>query len=224
MKKTIICAILFCSLILMATGCNKSNDNSSSNTSTPPVVSYMGGDLSSTPETSDKASSAITQSDTDTETETETDTDTQSETDSEETDTDTVAETDSDTEFTVSAEEIESSLTGYEEEISGSWTAKYILNDQQNEVDGSMIYGTAYSQYGGELTLNSDGTFSVRMGASTDDSSTRGTYSYNGGGAITMQYDNDSVADFERCTINGSDAIAMPVDLFGDVYTVYFMK
>lgn len=223
MKKSIICAVLFCSLILMATGCNKSNDNSSSDTSTPPVVSYMGGDLSSATQTPDKASSTtISQSDTDTETDTETDT--QSETDSEETDTDTITETDSDTEFTVSAEEIESSLTGYEEEISGSWTAKYILNDQQNEVDGSMIYGSAYSQYGGELTLNSDGTFSVRMGASTDDSSTRGTYSYSGGGAITMQYDNDSVADFERCTINGSDAIAMPVDLFGDIYTVYFMK
>lgn len=226
MKRRIFLISVICAFLVMICGCNKQGDVSSQPVSSvPDIVSYIGdsADTEASQQTPD-----MPDTDSDKEIDSETDTDTSSEADTN-TDTDSTEETDSENdtqsdEYTVSAEEVESSLTGYEEEISGTWTAKYILDDSQNEIDGSVIYGTAYYQYGGELTLNSDGTFSVRMGASTDDSSTKGTYTYNGGGQLSMQYYNDSTASFERCSLNGEDAIAMPVDLFGDIYTVYFMR
>lgn len=221
MKRRIFLISVICALSVMICGCNKPGDVSSQPVqSAPDAVSFI-SDNSDTE--TDNQTPDLPSSDEDKETDSETDTDTSSEadtsTDTESTETDTQTD-----EYTVSAEEVESSLTGYEEEVSGTWTAKYILDESQNEIDGSVIYGTAYYQYGGELTLNSDGTFSVRMGASTDDLSTKGTYTYNGGGQLSMQYYNDSTASFERCSLNGEDAIAMPVDLFGDIYTVYFMR
>lgn len=227
MKKQIIFVAAICSLLILMCGCHPAKDTSSQPASSAPdIVSYIGDSAGASAETeTDNTSASDEETDTETDTSDGTDSDTESADTGIDIDTETTIEnSDTNEEYTVSAEEVESSLTGYEEEIAGTWNAKYILNDQQNEVDGSIIYGTAYSQYGGVLTLNSDGTFSVRMGASTDDSSTRGTYTYNGGGTLTMQYENDNIEDFERCSLNGEDAISMPVDLFGDIYTVYFMR
>lgn len=127
-------------------------------------------------------------------------------------------------EYVVSAEEIESALTGYEQEISGSWTARCILDANGEEVDGSVIYGQDYKTYGGVMTFSEDGTFSVRMGVSNDNESTKGTYTYTGTTSITLLYYNDSTTECVRCTLNGEDAIEMPLELFGDSYKVYFTR
>lgn len=215
MKKAILCSAILCSLLLMITGCQKNNTESQSDTSSVGIVSYIGDEHinDDIKDTFDTPSGTASSNNTATDSDTSSDASDTSETDSEDTD-----------EYTVSEELVESQLTGYEEEVAGTWNAKYILNSQQNEVDGAMIYGSAYNDYGGELILNSDGTFSVRMGAGADDASTKGTYTYNGSGELNMLYYNDSSETFERCTLNGEEAIAMTVDLFGDIYTVYFMR
>ena len=129
-----------------------------------------------------------------------------------------------DTEYVVSAEEVESQLSGYESEISGEWKSEVILDADNQEVDGAAIYGTAYTQYGGSLTLSDDGTFSVMLGVSASDESTQGTYSYSGGSEINLLYYNDTSVDCERVTINDQEAIAMPLEIMGDVFTVYFTR
>ncbi len=229
MKKAILCSAILCSLLLMMTGCQKNNTESQSDTSSVGIVSYIGDEHinDSIKETSDTPIGTASSNNTDTDTEKASDSDSETDSDTS-TDSGDTSETESENtetdEYTVSEELVESQLTGYEEEVAGTWNAKYILNAQQNEVDGAMIYGSAYNDYGGELILNSDGTFSVRMGAGADDASTKGTYTYNGSGELNMLYYNDSSETFERCTLNGEEAIAMTVDLFGDIYTVYFMR
>ncbi len=138
------------------------------------------------------------------------------------------------TEEASSAEEVSSEETEYiytdedesdtEEDdtgITGSWTAQYIVNEDNEAVDGSMIYGTAYTQYGGTLTLNTDGTFSVRMGVGTDDDSTTGTYTFEEN-VLTLEFYDDSVTECEYVESYDGTVITMPIDLFGDEYTVYF--
>ncbi|MDE7390147.1 MAG: hypothetical protein K2M82_04315, partial [Lachnospiraceae bacterium] len=127
-------------------------------------------------------------------------------------------------EYEVSAVEIESQLSGYEEELAGHWDAKYILDASGNEVDGSVIYGQVYKQYGGEMNYDSDGKFWTRMGASANEENEKGTFTYNGGDEIELLYSNDTTVICTRCQVNGEDAIAMPIDLFGDTFTVYFMR
>lgn len=227
MKKAVLCSAILCSLLLMTTGCQKNNTESQSDTSSVGIVSYIGDEHidDDIKDTSDTPGGTATSNNTATDTEKATDSDSETDSDTS-SDTSNTSETDSEDsdEYPVSEELVESQLTGYEEEVAGTWNAKYILNSQQNEVDGAMIYGSAYNDYGGELILNSDGTFSVRMGAGSDDASTKGTYTYNGSGELNMLYYNDSSETFERCALNGEEAIAMTVDLFGDIYTVYFMR
>lgn len=129
-----------------------------------------------------------------------------------------------DSEYVVSAEEVESQLSGYESEIVGEWKVKYILDSNDEEVKGTELYGTAYSQYGGSLSLRDDGTFSVVLGVSASDESTTGTYSYGGGSDINLLYYNDTSVDCERVTINDEEAIAMPVEILGDTFKVYFIR
>lgn len=233
MKKMIICVALICAAA-MFTGCQSAETATSQQSDVNSAVSYITDEsdnntVSSEDEASDsentESNTDIDSEDTSTEADSETDSDSEAEIGID-FDTDTLSEdiTEENTEDDVIPEEIESSLSGYEEEISGVWTAAYILDQDNNEIDGSIIYGTAYSQYGGELDINSDGTFSARMGINTENETTKGTFTYNGGSEISLLYYDDTTVVCERCTLNGEDAIAMPVNLFDDVYTVYFMR
>lgn len=227
MKKIIICAAMICA-IAMFSGCQSAETATTSQQSTDSVVSFVTDDSSSDSSVASEKNTSSNDTETDENasdsdsdvSSTEAFTDSDLETDTQ-TDTDLIGEN---TDYDVIPEVVESSLSGYEEEISGVWTANYILDQDNNEIDGSVIYGTGYTQYGGELDINSDGTFSVRMGVSTEDETTKGTYTYEGDSDITLLYYDDSTVICERCTVNGEEAIAMPIDLFGDIYTIYFMR
>lgn len=236
MKKIITLAALICALALV-TACGEKDDNTqtqgnnsvtsasfivdSENAGTDEAVTGEGSEI--TGKADDETDSDTSDSDADNSSSNTTSSKAESNTSSALTVSEEEAtDVEADTEYTVSAEEVESSLSGYENEIVGQWTAQYILDNENNEVSGEEIYGTAYKQYGGTMILNDDGTFSVKMGVNTDDESTKGTFSYNGGAEITLLYYNDTTTQCERCTINGQEAIAMPLNLFGDVFTVYF--
>ncbi len=118
--------------------------------------------------------------------------------------------------------EIESEPTGYESEISGEWKARRILDPSGNEISGEELYGTAYRTYGGAIEFNEDGTFDLRMGVSSEDTTSTGTFLYEGGDEITLHFYNDSSSVCKIEETDGKKTILMPFDIFGDTFTVYF--
>ena len=127
-------------------------------------------------------------------------------------------------EFEVIPIEIESQPTGHESEIAGEWRAFRILDPSGHEIDGEELYGTAYKTYGGSLIFNDDSTFSLCMGVGSDDPTSTGTFTYEGGDEIALRFYDDSSAVCTKQSTNGKDTITMPFLIFGDTFTVYFEK
>ncbi|MEE3450254.1 MAG: hypothetical protein VZR27_06085 [Acutalibacteraceae bacterium] len=127
-------------------------------------------------------------------------------------------------EETVSEDNTESSAPLKDIEVTGKWTATKITDSYGSRIDGEQIYGTAYRQYGGSIEFNGDGTFCLRMGVSLDDASTEGTYTYDGGEGLTMLSYDDTRTDCSFEELNGLVTFEMPISLFGDKFTVYFVK
>ena len=129
---------------------------------------------------------------------------------------------DTDSEDDVIPIEIESEPTGFESQISGSWSARKILDGNGNEVSGEELYGSSYRIYGGAIEFSDDGTFSLRMGVSSDDATSQGTFTYESGTDIQLHFYDDSISSCTIENIDGTDTIKMPFDIFGDTFTVYF--
>ena len=130
--------------------------------------------------------------------------------------------TDTDSETDVTPVEVESQPTGFENEISGSWSAQRITDANGNEISGEELYGSSYRIYGGTIQFNDNGTFSLRMGVSSDDTSSQGTFTYEGENEIQLHFYDDSTS---KCYIEnnaGDNTITMPFVIFGDTFTVSF--
>ena len=132
------------------------------------------------------------------------------------------SQNDSSSEYEVIPIEIESEPTGFESEIQGTWKAGRILDPTGHPISGEELYGTSYRTYGGSLELKEDGTFSLRMGVSSDDPASAGTYSYEGGSEILLHFYDDSSTVCTKQSTGGKDTIIMPFDIFGDTFKVYF--
>ena len=112
--------------------------------------------------------------------------------------------------------------TGFENEISGNWSAQRITDANGNEISGEELYGSSYRIYGGTIQFNDNGTFSLRMGVSSDDTSSQGTFTYEGENEIQLHFYDDSTS---KCYIEnnaGVNTITMPFVIFGDTFTVSF--
>lgn len=79
------------------------------------------------------------------------------------------------------------------------------------------VFGSAYGQYGGELTLNDDGSFSLYAGVSNSDDST-GTYTIENG-CINALYKSGKTAVFTVET-NSQNEISITVPM--GLYNIYF--
>lgn len=224
MKKTITLIALICAVSAL-TACGE-RDNTSNNENTSSTSSTTSASFEVDSEETSSADTLSTGEDIATDANSEDD-DNESEntleSDSEVSSTESSAiSSEIDTEYTVSAEEVESSLSGHEAEISGKWKADIIVDSELNEVDGTLLYGSSYLHYGAFLTLNEDGTFTEAIGITTGDESTYGTYTYDGGHQITLLYANDKTTVCELSELNGETAITMPVERNGGSYTIYF--
>ena len=122
------------------------------------------------------------------------------------------------------SEEVESSTPLSDVNVIGKWTATKITDSYGERIDGEQIYGTAYRQYGGSVEFTADGTFCLRMGVSPDDMSNEGTYTYDGGDKLTMLAYDDTLMNCSFEELNGIITFEMPISLFGDEFTVYFVR
>ena len=62
------------------------------------------------------------------------------------------------------------------------------------------------------------------MGVSPDDMSNEGTYTYDGGDKLTMLAYDDTLMNCSFEELNGIITFEMPISLFGDEFTVYFVR
>lgn len=105
-----------------------------------------------------------------------------------------------------------------EDTIAGTYKPyKAVESETGKEAPLATVFGSAYSQYGGELTLLEDGTFTVYIGISNSDDSS-GTYTRKNN-KITALYKSGETAVFtvERNS-EGEKTIIVPMGL----YNIYF--
>jgi len=125
---------------------------------------------------------------------------------------------------TESEEDTDSSAPLTDINVIGKWTATKITDTYGERIDGEQIYGTAYRQYGGSVEFTADGTFCLRMGVSPDDMSNEGTYTYYGDDKLTMLAYDDTQTNCSFEELNGIITFEMPISIFGDEFTVYFVR
>lgn len=225
MRRKILLATVICALIL-SSGCSidfKKSEESNSDTDNISSAAFA-TDTSSEIDYTPALDNQNTDSVIDTETNLDTDSEVETETDTDDSNENTDSDVDTDEEENNNYELIESSPNEYAEEITGIWQAKYILDSNNNEVDGAELYGSAYKQYGGELDMNTDSSFSIKMGAISDTPDMTGTFTYYGSSDIEFVYNNDTYVTCTRCTINDAEAIAVPITIFNDTFTVFFVR
>ena len=61
-----------------------------------------------------------------------------------------------------------------------------------NSVDLTTVYGSSFSEYGGELCFKKDGTFTAFIGAYKNNDSVTGTYKVLSQSEIEMTFNNDT--------------------------------
>lgn len=93
---------------------------------------------------------------------------------------------------------------------------KAIEIETEKEVTLATVFGTAYSQYGGELTLNEDNTFSLYVGISNSDDS-EGTFTLEDDN-IKAVFNSGEEKEFVVAQENEVTVIIVPMGL----YNIYF--
>lgn len=94
---------------------------------------------------------------------------------------------------------------------------KAVETETGKDVPLTTVYGKAYSQYGGKLTLNKDGTFSIFVGISNNDDNS-GEYTEKDG-VIYAVYKSGKTAEFRRNTAeDGTSEIIVQ----NGIYEIYF--
>ncbi|MDP4120320.1 MAG: hypothetical protein Q8876_04585 [Bacillota bacterium] len=105
--------------------------------------------------------------------------------------------------------------------VVGKWKPYAAVNANTNKSESlSSIYGTAYTQYGGELTFNSDKTFSIWIGVSATDGSGEGTYKISGN-TISVSFDNNTKATYQYISNYQGHKAIKTVD---NTHYIYFIK
>ncbi len=93
---------------------------------------------------------------------------------------------------------------------------KAIESETTKEISLATVFGSAYSQYGGELKLNEDNTFSLYVGISNSDDS-KGTFNLEDN-KIKATFNNGEEKEFLISNENGATVIMVPMGL----YNIYF--
>lgn len=116
------------------------------------------------------------------------------------------------------AENIENSENNASFSVAGTYKPyRAVETETGKEEPLGTVFGSAYGKYGGELTLNDDGSFSVYVGASNTDTGI-GTYSFQDG-IINASYDSGETAVF---TLEADDSGAVTVIVPMGLYNIYF--
>lgn len=102
--------------------------------------------------------------------------------------------------------------------VAGVYTPyKAIESETEKDTPLAAVFGSSYSQYGGELILFEDGTFTLYIGVSNNEDST-GTYNEENG-VISAVYESGKTAEFQvSADENGKKIIIVPMGL----YNIYF--
>lgn len=93
---------------------------------------------------------------------------------------------------------------------------KAVETEVNKEVPLTTVFGSAFGNYGGELSLNPDGTFTLSLGAQKGD--TYGTYTEQDG-KISVEYSDGKTDEFivEKDENNNAE-----IKIQMGLYTIYF--
>lgn len=93
---------------------------------------------------------------------------------------------------------------------------KAVETEVNKEVPLTTVFGSAFGNYGGELSLNPDGTFTLSLGAQKGD--TYGTYTEQDG-KILVEYSDGKTDEFivEKDENNNAE-----IKIQMGLYTIYF--
>lgn len=83
------------------------------------------------------------------------------------------------------------------------------------------VYGTGYAEYGDELILYNDGTFTAYIGVTGNPDSVKGTYAIGDYSEITLQYDNDTTETATAVTFDVKEEVQQIRILKGEVYVIF---